>query len=158
VPVKAAPPVADAPPVPQPAQRPAVAAVAREAGVPVGIAMMRVRPVLARAPEPASETPPHPALGDVQPEADAAAAAPPEVALPRRNAPAPGVAPAGPFQVQIGAFETRDEAERHLAWAWERAGTVLAARYGGFGAQSAAAGVCTALKRLDIDCLVMKAQ
>jgi hypothetical protein len=32
------------------------------------------------------------------------------------------------------------------------------ARYGGFGAQSAAAGVCTALKRLDIDCLVMKAE
>jgi cell division septation protein DedD len=136
---------------------------------------MRVRPVLARASEPASETPPA-LLGEGQPEADPAAAAPSEVALSRRNTPAPGAAPAGPFQVQIGAFPTQDEAERHLAWARERAGMVLAAhtphmsqvklgdkvffraRYGGFGAQSTAAGVCTALKRLDIDCLVMKAQ
>jgi D-alanyl-D-alanine carboxypeptidase len=132
---------------------------------------MRVRPVLARAPEPA---PPAPREGPA--EADAAPAALPEMAAPRKIAPAPGRVPAGPFQVQIGAFQTQDEAESRLAWARERAGTLLAAhtphmsqvrlgdkvffraRYGGFGAHSAAAGVCTALKRLDIDCLVMRAE
>ncbi|MBO0766816.1 MAG: SPOR domain-containing protein, partial [Hyphomicrobiaceae bacterium] len=85
-------------------------------------------------------------------------------------------APVGPFQVQIGAFQTEVEAERHLAWARERARSLLAAhtphlsqvklgdkvyfraRYGGFVAQSAAASVCTALKHLDIDCLVTKAE
>jgi hypothetical protein len=32
------------------------------------------------------------------------------------------------------------------------------ARYVGFSGQDAAAGVCSELKRLDIDCLVMKAE
>ncbi len=32
------------------------------------------------------------------------------------------------------------------------------ARYAGFDAQATAAGVCTELKRLSIDCLVMKAE
>jgi D-alanyl-D-alanine carboxypeptidase len=159
------------PPTPRPAERTAPAA-APEEGVPAGIQVMRVRPVLARAPEPAPA-----ARSEASAEVDdTAPAASPETAAPRRVASAPGRAPAGPFQVQIGAFQTQDEAERRLAWARERAGTLLAAhtphmsqvrlgdkvffraRYGGFGAHSAAAGVCTALKRLDIECLVMKAE
>jgi D-alanyl-D-alanine carboxypeptidase len=169
------------PRTPRPAQRTAPAATAAGEGVPAGIQVMRVRPVLARAPEPAHESAADSALaapvaGEEPAETDAAPATSPEIAAPRRVAPAPGRVPAGPFQVQIGAFQTQDEAERRLAWARERAGTLLAAhtphmsqvrlgdkvffraRYGGFGAKSAAAGLCTALKRLDIDCLVMKAE
>jgi D-alanyl-D-alanine carboxypeptidase len=166
-------------PTPRPAAEHTALAAAPEESAPAGIQVMRVRPVLARAPEPAQEPAPEsaptaPSEGPA--EADAAPAASPEIPAPRRVAPATGRAPAGPFQVQIGAFQTQDEAERRLAWARERAGTLLAAhtphmsqvklgdkvffraRYGGFGAKSAAAGVCTALKRLDIDCLVMKAE
>ncbi len=101
------------------------------------------------------------------------AAAPPSVALPAAE---PAGAPAGTFQVQIGAFQTQGEAERQLATVRQRAGSVLGAhaahmsqvkrgdkvffraRYVGFSAQDAAAGVCSELKRLDIDCLVMKAE
>lgn len=109
-------------------------------------------------------------------------AAPPPVAAP---APAPrrrvettastGGAATGGFQVQIGAFQNQAEAERQLAAVRERAGSVLArsspvtlqvqqgqkvfyrARYAGFDAL-AAAQACTELKRLKVDCLVMKAE
>jgi D-alanyl-D-alanine carboxypeptidase len=93
-----------------------------------------------------------------------------------REAPKPAGAPAGPFQIQVGAFNTQDEAERRLAWVRERAGAVLGAhtprmievkrgdkvlfraRYVGFAARAAAAGVCTELKRLEIECLVAMAE
>jgi D-alanyl-D-alanine carboxypeptidase len=86
-----------------------------------------------------------------------------------------GGAAAGGFQVQIGAFQSQAEAERQLAAVRERAGTVLArsspvtlqvqqgqkvfyrARYAGFDAP-AAAQACNELKRLKVDCLVMKAE
>jgi D-alanyl-D-alanine carboxypeptidase len=82
---------------------------------------------------------------------------------------------AGGFQVQIGAFQSQAEAERQLAAVRERAGSVLArgspvtvqvqqgqkllfrARYAGFDAP-AAAHACTELKRLKVDCLVVKAE
>jgi D-alanyl-D-alanine carboxypeptidase len=85
-------------------------------------------------------------------------------------------APAGGFHVQIGAFKTQGEAERQLASVRQRAGSLLAeraalttevrlgekvfyrARYAGFDAQAAAALVCDELKRLSVDCLVMKAE
>jgi D-alanyl-D-alanine carboxypeptidase len=82
----------------------------------------------------------------------------------------------GGFHVQIGAYQTKGEAERQLASVSERAGTVLGdhsaymsqvkrgdkvffrARYVGFGAHAAATGVCNELKQMEIDCLVMKAE
>ena len=179
------PVVVAAVPPPQPALRPSPAP---------GVEVVRVRPVLvpevASAPE-ADAAAPAPATGPAdQPptsieeiiertNAPAApppaepAAAPAPVALP---APKQAGAPAGPFQVQIGAFQTQGEAERQLATVRQRAGSVLGAhaahmsqvkrgdkvffraRYVGFSAQDAAAGVCSELKRLDIDCLVMKAE
>jgi D-alanyl-D-alanine carboxypeptidase len=81
----------------------------------------------------------------------------------------------GAFQIQIGAFQSAAEAERQLATVRERAGGLLAAgtpvtlpvqqgqksffraRYSGFDA-SAAAKACGELKRLKIDCLVVKAE
>ena len=79
------------------------------------------------------------------------------------------------FQIQIGAFQSAAEADRKLAAVRERAGGLLAggtpvtlpvqqgqksffrARYSGFDA-SAAAKACDELKRLKIDCLVVKAE
>jgi D-alanyl-D-alanine carboxypeptidase len=84
--------------------------------------------------------------------------------------------PAGVFHIQIGAFKTPGEAERRLASVRQRVPSLLAerasltrevrlgekvlyrARYTGFDAQATAAGVCDELKRLSIDCLVMKAE
>lgn len=83
------------------------------------------------------------------------------------------VAPQGGFQIQIGAFQSVSEAERKLAAIRDRApglleraaattqqvkqgGRVLyRARYAGFDQQSAAS-TCGELKRLKIDCLVMR--
>jgi len=79
------------------------------------------------------------------------------------------------FQIQIGAFQSAAEANRKLAAVRELAGGLLAAgtpvtlpvqqgqksffraRYSGFDA-SAAAKACGELKRLKIDCLVVKAE
>jgi D-alanyl-D-alanine carboxypeptidase len=84
--------------------------------------------------------------------------------------------PTGAFQIQVGAYQSQDEAERRLASVREMATGLLGgrvpvtavvkqgektfyrARYGGFEEQSTAAGVCGELKRLKIDCLVMKAE
>jgi D-alanyl-D-alanine carboxypeptidase len=104
----------------------------------------------------------------------AAAAPPPKAgAAPDDKSPA---GPAGAFHVQIGAFKTQGEAERQLASVRQRAGSLLTeraglttevrlgekvfyrARYAGFDAQAAAALVCDELKRLSVDCLVMKAE
>jgi D-alanyl-D-alanine carboxypeptidase len=93
--------------------------------------------------------------------------------------PAPAAAPAafaeGAFQIQIGAYHSAAEAERQLAAVRGRAGELLIrhkpltqevrqggkvlyrARYAGFEAR-AAASACSTLKRLKIDCLVMRAE
>jgi len=81
----------------------------------------------------------------------------------------------GAFHIQIGAYQSLAEAEKQLASARELAPGLLAnrspvttqvkqgdklfyrARYAGFEAK-AAASACIELKRLKIDCLVMKAQ
>jgi D-alanyl-D-alanine carboxypeptidase len=81
----------------------------------------------------------------------------------------------GAFQIQIGAFQSAAEAGRQLAMVRERAGGLLArgtpvtlpvqqgqksffrARYSGFDAP-AATKACGELKRLKIDCLVVKAE
>jgi len=148
--VKAAPASADVP-APQPAARPPVRA---------GVEILRVRPVSA-TPAPAP-VPPAPAAPPVK------RAAPPAIL--------PKAAVSGAFHVQIGAFQSQGEAERRLASVRQQAGSLLAARapfttevklgekvlyrarYGGFDAQASAAVVCDALKRLSIECLVMKAE
>ena len=137
---KGAPDIGTVPP-PQPATR-------KTAGAEVEV--LRVRPVPAAAPPP--------------PKAGAAPGG--------KSAPGPD----GAFHVQIGAFKSQGEAERQLASVRQRAGSLLAeraglttevrlgekvfyrARYAGFDAQAAAALVCDELKRLSVDCLVMKAE
>jgi hypothetical protein len=102
--------------------------------------------------------------------------APPAAVADDEDAAAPASAPAGAFHVQIGAFLTKGDAERQLTLVRERAGAVIGAhapymsrvkrgdrvlfraRYVGFSAQAAAASVCSELKRLEIDCLVMRAE
>jgi D-alanyl-D-alanine carboxypeptidase len=81
----------------------------------------------------------------------------------------------GGFHVQIGAYQSAAEAERQLTAVRERAPAAVRnrtpvtvqfrlgdkvyhrARFAGFDAQSAAAA-CGELKRLKVDCLVMKAE
>lgn len=100
---------------------------------------------------------------------------PPTATRRRIETTASTAAGAGGFQVQIGAFQSQAEAERQLAAVRERAPVHLAraaavtsqvkqggkvlfrARYGGFEA-AAAASACGELKRLKIDCLVVKAE
>jgi D-alanyl-D-alanine carboxypeptidase len=168
-------------PAPQPAQRPTVQASA------VAFEMARVRPVLvpgaqappAPAPKPASAAPPPPSIETVlertePPPAKAQTPQPP--AAPVQPVQPPRPAAAGAFHIQIGAYQSQSEAERQLASVRQRATTVLAnrapvttqfkqgdktfyrARYAGFDEQTAAAGACGELKRLKIDCLVMKAE
>jgi D-alanyl-D-alanine carboxypeptidase len=80
----------------------------------------------------------------------------------------------GAFEIQIGAFNDAAEAERNMATARQRAGGVLdsysavaepaqkgpgqiyRARFKGFDA-TAAASACGQLKKLQIDCFVVKA-
>jgi D-alanyl-D-alanine carboxypeptidase len=100
---------------------------------------------------------------------------PTQDAAPREAASVP-VAAGGPFQVQVGAYQTPGEAERQLALVRERAGSLLGrhsphmsqvkrgdkiyfrARYVGFDGRSAADNACSELKRLEIACLVMRAE
>jgi D-alanyl-D-alanine carboxypeptidase len=172
------PMTAAAVPVPQTAARPPLA------GVP-GVVVARVRPVLADGAAPAPEAAPQ-APGGIEDLLQRPEGTPPPPAAPRDAAledaaPAPAsgaadVANPGAFQVQVGAYLTQDEAERQLAWVRQRAGSVLGvrashltqvklgakvffrARYGDFDGRSAADHACTELKRLDIDCLVAKAE
>ncbi len=173
------PATAAAAPVPQPAARPPVAAAA-------GVVVARVRPVLADGAAPAPEAAPQAAGGIEEllqrpegtiPPPTAPREADAEDAAPAAASRAADVAnPPGPFQVQVGAYHTQDEAERQLAWVRQRAGSVIGertsrltqvklgekvffrARYGDFDGRSAADHTCTELKRLDIDCLVARAE
>jgi D-alanyl-D-alanine carboxypeptidase len=137
----------------------------------------------AKAPDTATVPPPRPATRKTaHPEVEvlrvrpvpAAAAPPPKAGAAPDDKSAAG--PAGAFHVQIGAFKTQGEAERQLASVRQRAGSLLTeraglttevrlgervfyrARYAGFDAQAAAALVCDELKRLSVDCLVMKGE
>jgi D-alanyl-D-alanine carboxypeptidase len=107
------------------------------------------------------------------------AAAPPWPAADTRRAPAATAAisntTVGAFHIQIGAYQSQAEADRRLASARELAPGLLGnrapvmtqlkqggkvffrARYAGFDAP-AAASACGELKKLKIDCLVMKAE
>jgi D-alanyl-D-alanine carboxypeptidase len=149
------------PPAPRPAQRPAPEPSA------LAVEIARVRPVMVPG---AHNQPPS--------SIDALLARPPPVQPPPGlNGPPPSVAPAaGAFHIQIGAFQSQTEAERQLASIRERVGpllnnhsavttalkqgekTLYRARYAGFEAHATAASVCTELKRLSINCLVMTAE
>ena len=109
-----------------------------------------------------------------------ASLASPQPAVPGRRpfqtmvAPA-AAAPGGAFHIQIGAYQSQAEAEKRLASARELAPGLLAhrapvttqvkqgdklffrARYAGFEAKTAASA-CGELKKLKIECLVMKAE
>ncbi len=118
------------------------------------------------------------------PPVASAPSAPPHALAPRPTIPqrppvqtAAAAAPAatGTFHIQIGAYQSLAEAEKRLTSARELAPGVLGsrapvttqikqgdklyfrARYAGFEAKDAATA-CTELKRLKIDCLVMKAE
>jgi len=84
-------------------------------------------------------------------------------------------APAGPFAIQIGAYADSGDAERHMATARQRAGGALdpyhavaipvqlggnqlyRARFRGFD-KTAAASTCLQLRRLQIDCFVVRTE
>ncbi len=97
---------------------------------------------------------------------------------PRANAVASAPAPAGAasgFQIQVGAYATAAEAERQLATIKSRAGALLQtrptlalpvrkgdrqlyrARFAGFDANGAA-NTCLELRRIGVDCFVMRAE
>ncbi len=152
------------PPAPQPAQRPTP-----EPGSPA-IEIARVRPVLVTG----TQNPPPPdSIEALLARPEPTEVPPAELASP--PPPSPPIA-GGAFQIQVGAFHSQTEAERQLATIRERAGglllnraavttplrqgdkTLYRARYAGFEAQATAAGVCSALKRLSISCLVMAAE
>jgi D-alanyl-D-alanine carboxypeptidase len=172
---KVAAKVADVP-VPQkvarPAADPTLAAGASEPQVRAQsqpIEMARVRSVLV-APRPAATT-----ADRIEAEQARSQPEPPAPEKQWVTASTGGTrANAGSFHVQIGAFQSAAEAERHLAAVRVRAPAVLAnrapvtlqfrqgdkvlhrARFAGFDAQ-AAASTCSELKRLKVDCLVLKA-
>lgn len=161
-------------PAPQPAVRPA----ARQVPPPV-VEIARVRPVLVPGAPYLLQHPVVPPAADSIEAllARAEHAQTPQQPLTTGSAPARPAAPAaGAFHIQIGAFQSQTEAERQLASIRQRAGALLSdrsavtsavkqgdkvyyrARYAGFDAQTTAAGACAALKRLSVDCLVMKAE
>ncbi|MFZ1104874.1 MAG: D-alanyl-D-alanine carboxypeptidase [Hyphomicrobiaceae bacterium] len=139
---------------------------AKRASADGGIEIARVRPVRAGVPEAKASAKAdalRPGAGSEDDDAPASTSGP--------KAGAKGV-----FHVQVGAFHTKDEAERQLASVGARAGSILGehaaymsqvkrgdkvffrARYVGFEARGAATGVCSELKQMEIDCLVMKAE
>jgi D-alanyl-D-alanine carboxypeptidase len=81
----------------------------------------------------------------------------------------------GAFQVQVGAFTSEAEAENRLGMVQQRASDLLdghmpftasfmkddeewyRARFAGFSREAAQAA-CTALKKMSLDCAVMKAE
>jgi D-alanyl-D-alanine carboxypeptidase len=107
----------------------------------------------------------------IQPRAPVVAAAPITARPVGLGAPAAG----GPFQVQIGAFSTQQEAQRQLSAVSGRAGAVLTghapltvpfakanlqfyrARFAGFD-EGKAQAACQSLKQQKIECVVMRAE
>jgi hypothetical protein len=163
---QAKPKVHPAAPVPRPALR-------REPQAGPAVTMAQVRPVLV---SPDARTTPARSTDSIEAllsRPPSASGAPPSAITSSIGSPP---APAGPFQIQVGAFQSAADAERHLASVRQRAGSLLGnkaaltstfrrgdkvfyrARYAGFEAQAAASGVCAELKRLSINCLVMRAE
>ena len=163
---KAAAPEMVAAPAPQPAVRSHVNEQAPN------IEVARVRPV--RVPDAQFRHAPPTSIEALLDRATSPAPAPSaaETTPPVRQA-AANVA--GAYLIQIGAFQSQSEAERRLVTARARAGAALGtctpvthevkqgdktlyrARYAGFASQEPAAAACSALKRLSIDCLVLRA-
>jgi D-alanyl-D-alanine carboxypeptidase len=110
----------------------------------------------------------------VVPSRHPAAPARKSVQVAAASASAPAATASGTFHIQIGAYQSQAEAEKRLASARELAPGLLGnrapvttqvkqgdklyyrARYAGFEAKTAA-NACSELKKLKIDCLVMKA-
>jgi D-alanyl-D-alanine carboxypeptidase len=110
------------------------------------------------------------------PAPPAVAAPPAPAAIARAPLPEPAASVAAGFQIQIGAYQTEAEALRQLALVRERVPTAIAgrtgvtqlvkqgdkvfyrARYGGFDAAAWATQACSELKRLKLDCIVVKAE
>jgi D-alanyl-D-alanine carboxypeptidase len=109
--------------------------------------------------------------------APAAPAAPAPAAIARAPLPEPATPSAsGGFQIQIGAYQTEAEALRQLALVRERVPALIAgrtgvtqpvkqgdkvfyrARYGSFDAQARAAQACSEIKRLKLDCIVVRGE
>ena len=159
------------PPPPQPALRQTPQA---QPGSPA-IEMARVRTVLVTGAPGAAPSPPD-SIEALLVRAETSPSLAPAAAPPAPPPAAPSTAGSGTFQIQVGAFQSQTEAQRQLAAIRERAGnlldshaavttplqqgakTIYRARYAGFQAHAAAAGVCSALKRLSISCLVMAAE
>jgi len=155
-----APLIARAAPAPTSAPQPAVEPQPPASSVEIA----RVRPVRIPGSPPASI---ESLLDRSAPKAQPAATASPPPMQP--------VSASGSFLIQIGAFQSQSDAERRLADVRQRAGAALGkctpvthevkqgdktlyrARYAGFAAQAPAVAACGALKRLSIDCLVLKA-
>ena len=119
------------------------------------------------------------AAGEAQMPAQTPAAAPSPIPapVPLADADQPVVKSAGrggPYHVQVGAYTSQQEAQRRLGVVSERASTLLAgyspvtttfeknetqwyrARFAGFS-RDRAQNTCDELKRLDLDCVVMRA-
>jgi D-alanyl-D-alanine carboxypeptidase len=162
------PAVATIAPAPRPAARPPANLESETSNIEIA----RVRPVRVpgSAPQPAQPDAIAALLNrDAEPPVERPAAA----MAPAVSAPAH--ATAGSFLIQVGAFQSEGDAQRRLADIRARAGSALGectavthevrqgdktfyrARYAGFAAQAPAAAACSALKRLSIDCLVLKA-
>jgi D-alanyl-D-alanine carboxypeptidase len=134
----------------------------------------------APASDPAAAREPAPSTLDAR-AANLARSAPPvetpAPALVRAPAapPAPSALASG-FHIQIGAYQSEADAQRQLALVRERAAAVVSARtavtqpvkqgdklfyrarYAGFEAHTAAAQACSEIKRLKLDCIVLKAE
>ena len=161
---KAAPEIVST--APQPAARPQVHEQASN------IEVARVRPV--RVPDAQFKNAPPASIEALLDRTTSPAPTPPaaEATPPVRQVAA---SVTGAYQIQIGAFQSQSEAERRLTTARARAGAALGkctpvtheikqgdkilyrARYAGFASQEPALAACSALKRLSIDCLVLRA-
>lgn len=160
------PPIAVAPivPVSSPALPPAAA----------GVALGRAPSTLQQQAQ--SITGPAPPRGEPAAAVTLAAARGPAPPSYRLQGPASPASPSsGDFQIQVGAYGSAGEAERQLASVRGRAGSLLAARsnhalpvskgdrqlyrarFAGFDANGAASA-CHELRRLGIDCFVMRAE
>jgi D-alanyl-D-alanine carboxypeptidase len=152
---------------PRPAARPPAALESQTSNIEIA----RVRPV--RVPGSAPQTQPDAIAALLNQSTEPPVERPAVRAAPAITAPAHAAASA--FLIQVGAFQSEGDAQRRLADIRARAGSALGectavthevrqgdktfyrARYAGFAAQAPAAAACSALKRLSIDCLVLKA-
>lgn len=130
------------------------------------------KPALAAAAAPAPFVPSNAAQGDI---AEPALPMKPSLTEPGLKTPAKSVRYAGDFHVQVGAFMSQGEAENRLAAVQQRALELLdghlpftasfmkddrewyRARFAGFTKEDAQA-TCAALKKMSLECVVMRAE